>query len=508
MRRYIGALDHGTTSTRFMVFETGGRVISSAQREHRQIMPGAGLVEHDALEIWRNARRVVNAALKKAGLAPNDLAAIGIANQRETCLLWDRQTGLPLHHALVWQDTRSAAMVAQLSAQSGKDRLRAKTGLPLATYFSGLKLRWLLDHVPGARRKAEAGDALFGTIDSWLTWNLTGGPGIGNHPGGVHVTDVTNASRTQLMNIDTLRWDEDILALFGIPAACLPEIRSSSDVHGVAVAPLAGVPIAGILGDQSAALLGQACLAPGSVKNTYGTGCFMLMNTGEKPVASNHGLLTTLGYKLGAAKPVYALEGSVAIAGALVQWLRDNLKLIRRSADVEALAASVPDNGDVYLVPAFSGLYAPYWREDARGIVAGLTRFSDRGHLARAALEATAYQTRDVLKAMEKDIGATIGEIRVDGGMVANSLLMQFQADILGLPVVAPENTETTALGAAYAAGLAVGYWRDTKAIAQGWQAARRWTPTMAEERRDLLLSGWSKAIERSMGWQADEKAV
>ena len=496
MTAYVGAIDQGTTSTRFMVFDRGGRVITSARKEHRQIYPQPGWVEHDADEIWRNTKAVTAAALRKAGLKARDLAAIGITNQRETTLLWDRRTGRPLHNALVWQDTRTDQLVGALAAEGGKDRLRAKTGLPLATYFSGLKLRWLLDHHPGARARAEAGDVLFGTIDSWLAWNLTGGV-----RGGRHMTDVTNASRTQMMNLRTLAWDDDILALFDIPRACLPIIVSSSAVHGQCADPLAGVPLAGMLGDQQAALFGQACLAPGTAKNTYGTGCFLLMNTGEVPSVSRHGLLTTLACKIGEAPAVYALEGAVAIAGALVQWLRDNLKLIRRSVDIEALAASVADNGDVYVVPAFSGLYAPHWQASARGVICGLTRYATSAHIARAALEATAYQTHEVIDAMVRDSGVVLRELRVDGGMAVNDLLMQFQADILNVPVVRPHVIETTALGAAYAAGLAVGYWRSGDDIIANWGVGRSWQPHMKADRREHLQRRWAKAVGRSLDW-------
>ncbi|HEX8665701.1 MAG TPA: glycerol kinase GlpK [Beijerinckiaceae bacterium] len=496
MPAYVGAIDQGTTSSRFIVFDRDGAMVSVAQREHAQIYPAPGHVEHDPEEIWRSTQAVVRDALSAKGLAPKDLAAVGITNQRETTVLWDRRTGHPLHNALVWQDTRVDGLVADFAREGGKDRLRAKTGLPLASYFSGLKLKWLLDHVPEARAKADAGDALFGTVDSWLLWNLTGGP-----DGGLHVTDVTNASRTQLMDLSTLAWDDDILALFGIPRACLPGIASSSEVYGAAGGPLAGVPIAGILGDQQAALVGQACFSPGEVKNTYGTGCFMLMNTGETPYPSTCGLITTLAYRLGAAKPVYALEGSIAIAGALVQWLRDNLGLIAASGEVEALAGTVPDNGGVVIVPAFSGLYAPYWNEAARGLIGGLTRFAGKGHVARAALEATAYQTRDVLDAMVKDTGIAVAELRTDGGMVVNELLMQFQADVLAVPVVRPRVTETTALGAAYAAGLATGVWSGTDELSRNWSVDRRWTPAMAGTEREKLYAGWRKAVERSLDW-------
>jgi glycerol kinase len=493
MTRYIGAIDQGTTSTRFIVFDAGGTIVSVHQKEHAQIMPQPGWVEHDASEIWINTREVIAEALAKRDLAASDLAAVGITNQRETAVLWDRATGQPVHNALVWMDTRTDKLVAELARVGGQDRLRAKTGLPLATYFSGLKLRWLLDMVPGAQARAEAGELLFGTIDSWLAWNLTG----------LHITDVTNASRTQLMDLATLDWDPEILSLLNIPRACLPEIRSSSEVYGTCGGVLEGVPLCGILGDQQAALFGQACLAPGEAKNTYGTGCFMLMNTGEVPFPSKHGLLTTLGYKLGAAPAIYALEGSISIAGALVQWLRDNLGLIAHAEEIEALAASVEDNGDVYFVPAFSGLYAPHWQDSARGVIAGLTRFAGKGHLARAALEATAFQTREVLDAMTKDSGVAITELRTDGGMVVNELLMQFQSDILGVPVVRPKVIETTALGAAYAAGLAVGYWQSTDDITANWGVDKRWNPAMTEERRAMLYAKWNKAVSRSLDWVA-----
>jgi|HubBroStandDraft_1064217.scaffolds.fasta_scaffold00073_24 glycerol kinase len=491
MSRLVGAIDQGTTSTRFIVFDRDGRQRAAAQREHRQIYPSPGWVEHDALEILRNTRSVIAEALAGAGLSLRDLAAIGVTNQRETTLLWDRRTGVPLANAIVWQDTRVDGMVADYTRGGGQDRFRAKTGLPLASYFSGLKLRWLLDHVPDARAMAEAGDALFGTIDSWLLWNLTGR----------HLTDVTNASRTQLMDLATLEWDMGMLGEFGIPPAVLPRIVSSSEIYGLAQDELAGVPVAGVLGDQQAALVGQTCFQPGEAKNTYGTGCFLLMNTGTRPVQSTCGLITTVAYQLGTAPPCYALEGSVAIAGALVQWLRDNLGLIRSSAEIETLARSVEDNGDVYIVPAFSGLYAPYWRAGARGIVAGLTRFADKGHLARAALEATAYQTRDVLDAMVEDSGIAIGGLRCDGGMVVNELLMQFQADLLDVPVLRPMVTETTALGAAYAAGLATGVWGSVEDLVGNWQVDRVWHPAMAPEQRARLFASWKKAVQRSFDW-------
>ncbi|MEJ0018663.1 MAG: glycerol kinase GlpK [Acetobacteraceae bacterium] len=487
MTRFIGALDQGTTSTRFLVFDRSGETIASAQMEHRQIYPQPGWVEHDPVEIWRNTRAAMAEALRGADLAPRDLAAIGITNQRETTLLWDRATGTPVHNAIVWQDTRVDPLVAAYARDGGQDRFRAQTGLPLASYFSALKLRWLLDNVPDARRRAEAGALAFGTMDSWLLWHFVG----------EHLTDVTNASRTQLMNLATLDWDPALLAAFGIPRAVLPRIVASSAVHGISD----DVPIAGILGDQQAALMGQACFAPGEAKNTYGTGCFLLMNTGEVPVPSASGLITTVAWQLGGQPPCYALEGSIAVTGALVQWLRDNLGLIRSSADIEALAASVADNGDVYLVPAFSGLYAPYWRADARGVIAGLTRYATAGHIARAALEATAYQTLDVIEAMQRDAGIPISTLRVDGGMVVNALLMQFQADILDVPVLRPRTIETTALGAAYAAGLAVGYWRDTDDLRGNWGVTRTWTPAMAAERRATLVASWHKAVGRSFDW-------
>ncbi|MGA3062758.1 MAG: glycerol kinase GlpK [Methylocystis sp.] len=492
MAKYVGAIDQGTTSTRFILFDEAGEVVTLARREHAQICPQPGWVEHDATEIWRNTLAVMDDALAKASAARSDLAAIGVANQRETAVLWDKATGAPLCNAIVWMDTRTEALVARFASDGGTDRLRARTGLPLASYFSGLKLVWLFENLPGARARAQNGEVLFGTIDSWLIWNLTGGP-----RGGRHVTDATNASRTQLMNLATLDWDEDILRLFDIPRACLPEIRSSSEFYGA----VGGVPLTGAIGDQQGALLGQACLKPGEAKNTYGTGCFLLMNTGETPKISTKGLLTTLAYKLGESKPVYALEGSVAIAGALVQWLRDNLGIIDSSEAVEPLARSVADNGDVYFVPAFSGLYAPRWRADARGVIAGLTRFSNKGHIARAALEAAAYQTREVLAAMVADSGAALEDLRVDGGMAANELLMQFQADILGVPVVRPRSLETTALGAAYAAGLAVGFWRGPEDIAAHWRPGRRWNPVMTALERERLVASWEKAVERSLGW-------
>jgi glycerol kinase len=496
MPDFVGAIDQGTTSSRFIIFDRQGESVAIDQREHAQITPRPGWVEHDAMEIWGNTQAVIAGALARKGFCAADLASVGLTNQRETTLLWNRRTGAPLHNALVWMDTRTDILVREFSRENGQDFLRGKTGLPLSTYFSGLKLRWLFDHVPGARKGAESGEVLFGTMDSWLAWNLTGGV-----DGGRHITDVTNAARTQLMNLETLDWDRDILRLFDIPRACLPEIRSSSEVFGFLGGALAGVPLAGMLGDQHAALLGQACLEPGQAKNTYGTGCFLLMNTGDKPYPSRCGLITTLGYKLGAAPPVYALEGSIAIAGALVQWLRDNLGLIGASSEIEPLARTVEDNGGVFLVPAFSGLYAPHWRADARGLVAGLTRFANKGHLARAALEATAFQTREALDAMTGDSGIRIRELRVDGGMVVNELLMQFQADILDAPVVRPKVIETTALGAAYAAGLATGVWASTDDIAANWRFDKNWRPRMAREKRESLFAQWNKAVARSFDW-------
>jgi glycerol kinase len=497
MTRYVGAIDQGTTSTRFMVFDHGGHIITSAQKEHQQIYPNPGWVEHDPMEIWRNTREVMGGALARAGLRPGDLAAIGITNQRETTVVWDRRSGEPLHNALVWQDTRVDRLVADYVKDGGPNRFRAKTGLPMASYFSALKLQWILDNVPGLRSNAKSGDVLFGNIDTWLLWNLTGGA-----RGGQHITDVTNASRTQLMNLETLQWDAGLLDVFKIPGAVLPRIVPSSEIYGEAKTPeLLGTPIAGILGDQQAALVGQACLRPGEAKNTYGTGCFLLMNTGEKPISSTAGLITTVAYQLSGQRACYALEGSIAITGALVQWLRDNLRIIGSSAEVEALAREVNDNGGVFFVPAFSGLYAPHWNERARGTIAGLTRYATRSHIARAALEATAYQTREVLTAMEQDSSIPITELRVDGGMVGNELLMQFQADIVDVPVVRPKITETTALGAAYAAGLAVSYWRGREDLLSNWEVDKRWTPQMTESRRAELFGSWQKAVGRSLDW-------
>ncbi|CAO4181759.1 glycerol kinase GlpK [Methylorubrum aminovorans] len=492
----VGAIDQGTTSTRFIVFDRRGIILAQAQREHEQIFPRPGWVEHDPREIWRNTHAVMREGLARAGLEPRDLAAVGITNQRETALLWDRRTGEPLHHALVWQDTRTDRHVAALARDGGRDRFRAVTGLPLASYFSASKLAWLLDHVEGARALAEDGTALFGTIDSWLVWNLTGGP-----DGGLHVTDVTNASRTQLMSLETLEWDDAMLGVFRIPRAVLPTIVSSGGVCGETRAPFPGVPLGGILGDQQAALFGQTCFSAGEAKNTYGTGCFALMNTGPEPVSSTAGLVTTVAYKIDGHPPAYALEGSIAITGALVQWLRDNLGLIGASDEIEGLARSVEDNGGVYVVPAFSGLYAPHWRDDARGLIIGLTRYANKGHIARACLEATAYQTREVLEAMERDSGCPIAELRCDGGMTVNDLLMQFQADILDRPTLRPKVSETTALGAAYAAGLATGFWKTLEDLRDNWAVDKRWHPRIAAEERRALFAGWGRAVERSFGW-------
>jgi glycerol kinase len=497
MPAYLGALDQGTTSTRFMVFDRSGRIIAQAQEEHEQIYPSPGWVEHDPDEIWRRTQDVIRKAMAQQILQPSDLAAIGITNQRETVILWNKKTGRALSNAIVWQDTRVEGMVADFAMQGGLDRFRAKTGLPLSTYFSSLKIRWILDNVRDARKQAEAGDILCGTVDTYLLWRLSGGT-----QGGLHLTDVTNASRTQLMNLETLDWDPEILASFGIPANILPRITSSSEVFGEAKLDcIRSVKIAGVLGDQQAALFGQTCFSPGEAKNTYGTGCFLLMNTGERPVASTCGLLTTVAYKLGSKHAIYALEGSIAITGALVQWLRDNLGLIQKSSDIEDLARSVRDNGGIYFVPAFSGLYAPHWRSDARGVIAGLTRFANKGHLARAVLEATAYQTREVLEAMERDSEIHLFSLRTDGGMIENDFLMQFQADILNIPVLRPVIKETTALGAAYAAGLAVDYYIDLEDLRQNWAVDQSWEPRMEESQRETYFRQWKKAVTRSLDW-------
>lgn len=494
---FIGALDQGTTSTRFIVFDRTGKIVSAAQKEHQQIFPRAGWVEHDPEEIWQRTQEVMVEAMTRRGLAARDLAAIGITNQRETTIVWNRKTGKAVTNALVWQDTRIAQYVAEFSGHGGQDRFRAKTGLPLATYFSALKLRWILDNIAGARQQAENGELLFGTVDTFLLWKLTGGPSSG-----VHVTDVTNASRTQLMNLETLSWDQELLRHFDIPASLLPKISSSSQVLGTAQwLAVKDVPIAGILGDQQAALVGQTCFAPGEAKNTYGTGCFLLMNTGQRPVQSKCGLLTTVAYQFGTQPAWYALEGSVAISGALVQWLRDNLGLIQSSPEIENLAQTVEDNGGVYFVPAFSGLYAPYWKDSARGVIAGLTRYANKGHFARAVLEATAFQTREVVDAMQDDSGTTLNILRVDGGMVGNDLLMQFQSDILNRPVVRPTMRETTALGACYAAGLAVGYFKDIDELRANWTMEKTWKPLMETGQRDHLYRMWKKAVTRSFDW-------
>src|SRR5215207_2276283 len=493
MSQYVAAIDQGTTSTRFIVFDHGGNIIAVDQKEHRQIYPKAGWVEHDALEIWARTQEVIKGALEKGNISTKDIVAIGITNQRETTVVWDKNTGKPIYNAIVWQDTRTDTIINELAKDGGQDRFRTKTGLPLATYFSGPKIKWILDNVPDARTKAENGELLFGNIDTWIIWNLIGRE--------AHFTDVTNASRTMLMDLSTLDWDDEILSVLNIPRSLLPEIRSSSDVYGKARGELDGIVVAGDLGDQHAALFGQTCFSAGEAKNTYGTGCFMLMNTGENPVTSKSGLLTTLGYKIGDQKAVYALEGSIAITGALIQWLRDNLGLIQSSAEVESLAKSVEDNGGIYFVPAFSGLFAPYWKADARGAIVGMTRYVNKGHIARAALEATAYQTREVLDAMESDSGVKLTALKVDGGMVFNELLMQFQSDILNVPVVRPKVAETTALGAAYAAGLAVGFWKDYDELRANWDRDKEWQPIMDVEQRKKLYSGWKKAVTRTFDW-------
>jgi glycerol kinase len=497
LANYIGAIDQGTTSTRFIVFDRGGGIVSSAQEEHQQIYPKPGWVEHDPEEIWQRTQSVITSAMQSSSFRPSDLAAIGITNQRETTVVWNQKTGKPVYNAIVWQDTRVASEVREFSAPGGQDRYRSQTGLPLATYFSGLKIRWILDHVASARAQAESGELLAGTIDAFLIWKLTGGS-----DGGVHITDVTNASRTQLMNLATLAWDSSILSDFAIPLQILPKIVSSSELYGHAALPaIKDVPLAGVLGDQQAALVGQVCFHPGETKNTYGTGCFMLLNTGAKIVASKFGLITTVAYKLGRKPAHYALEGSIAITGALVQWLRDNLGLISSSDEIEALAKTVEGNGGVYFVPAFSGLYAPYWKDTARGLIAGLTRFVNRAHIARAVLEATAFQVREVVEAMTKDSGVDLNLLRVDGGMVKNELLMQFQADILAIPVVCPQVSETTALGACYAAGLAVGFFKDEDELCANWAIAKRWEPTMDHRSREHLYHFWKKAVMRSFDW-------
>jgi len=494
----LGALDQGTTSTRFMIFNREAGVVGSAQREHGQIYPQAGWVEHDPAEILAATLAVMEEALQSSGVQPAQIAAVGITNQRETTVVWDRKTGRPVHHAIVWQDTRVAETVAQLAAHGGQDRFRATTGLPLTTYFSGLKIAWILDHVPGARARAEAGELLFGNVDSFLLWHLSGGP-----DGGLHATDVTNASRTQLMNLDTLAWDPAMLAALRVPAAMLPKIRASSGFFAdIKISALAGVPIFSLVGDQHAALIGQTCFQPGELKNTYGTGCFLVMNTGTAKVQSTSGLLTTMAYQFEGQKPVYALEGSIAVTGSLVQWLRDNLGLIQKSDDIEALARTVDDNGGAYFVPAFSGLYAPYWKDSARGVIAGLTRYVNKGHIARAVLEATAFQTRDVVEAMQQDSGIPLRQLRTDGGMVVNDLLMQIQADTLNCAVVRPKMRETTALGAAYAAGLGCGFYKDTESLAREWSVDCIWEPRIDPAQRDRQYRQWKKAVARSFDWE------
>ncbi|GAB2500019.1 glycerol kinase GlpK [Promicromonospora xylanilytica] len=498
MADYVLAIDQGTTSSRAIVFNHAGTIVSSGQIEHDQIFPKAGWVEHKPDQIWDNTRQVVGLALTRANINHSDLAAVGITNQRETTVVWDKTTGKPVYNAIVWQDTRTQAIVDELGGSDGPDKYKAIVGLPLATYFSGPKVKWILDNVEGTREAAERGDLLFGNTDAWILWNMTGGV-----DGGVHVTDVTNASRTMLMDLDTLSWREDIAADMGIPMSMLPEIRSSSEVYGKGRprGMVPGVPIAGILGDQQAATFGQACFEVGTAKNTYGTGNFMLLNTGTEKVPSENGLLTTVCYKIGDAAPVYALEGSIAVTGSLVQWLRDNLGLFTDAPDVEWLARKVEDNGGAYFVPAFSGLFAPYWRPDARGALVGLTRYVNRNHIARAALEATAYQTREVMDAMRADSGVELTELKVDGGMIANELLMQFQADQLGVPVVRPVVAETTALGAAYAAGIAVGFWKGESDVIANWAEDRRWEPAMEQDERERLYRSWKKAVTKTFDW-------
>jgi len=496
MAKYVGAIDQGTTSSRFILFDKDGKIVHSDQREHEQINPKAGWVEHDAKQIWTRTREVIGGALAASPAEAGDIEAIGITNQRETAVVWDRETGEPIYNAIVWQDTRTGPLVRELAGDEGVDRLRDAVGLPLSTYFSGPKIRWLLDNVEGAQERADNGELAFGNMDTWVLWNLTGGA-----DGGVHATDVTNASRTMLMNLETLDWHEPSLELMGIPRSMLPEIRSSSEIYGEAKGTaVGGVPVAGILGDQQAALFGQTCFDPGSAKNTYGTGSFLLVNTGEEIVHTEK-LLSSVGYKLGDDKPVYVLEGSIAVTGALIQWLRDRLKIIPDAPSVEKLARTVDDNGGVYFVPAFSGLFAPRWRDDARGVIVGLTAYANQGHIARAALEATAWQSREVVDAANEVADVPFTELRVDGGMTANELLMQFQADVLGVPVIRPAVTETTALGAAYAAGLAAGYWSGQDELRERWSEDKRWEPQMSEETREAEYARWLKAVERSLDW-------
>jgi glycerol kinase len=503
MAKYVAAIDQGTTSTRCMIFDHGGKVIASDQREHEQIFPKPGWVEHNPDEIWQRTQGVVQGALKKANIDTSDLQAVGITNQRETSVVWNRKTGKPVYNAIVWQDTRTDQLVNRFARDGGQDRFRQKVGLPLATYFSGPKIRWILDNVEGAREAAEAGDLVFGNMDTWVAWNLTGGTS-----GGVHITDVSNASRTMLMNLETQDWDDEICEIMGVPRSMLPQIRSSSEVYGECTGVLGGVPLAGILGDQQAATVGQACYSTGEAKNTYGTGNFMLINTGNKLVHSKSGLLTTPCYRFGDQDTVWALEGSIAVTGSLVQWLRDNLGIISSAPEVEDLAKKAEDNGGMYIVPAFSGLFAPYWRSDARGVMVGMTRYINKNHIARAALEATAYQTREVLDAMQTDSGVTLKELKVDGGMVYNDTLMQFQSDILGVPVVRPKVAETTALGAAYAAGLATGYWQNTDEMRANWGMDKTWEPRMSDDQRESLYAGWKKAVTRTFDWIEHEAEV
>jgi glycerol kinase len=498
---FVGAVDQGTTSTRFMIFDHGGNEVARHQLEHEQILPQAGWVEHNPIEIWDRTVTVVRTAMQKANLSARDLAAVGITNQRETTVVWDRRTGRPYYNAIVWQDTRTDRIASALDRDGRGDVIRRKAGLPPATYFSGGKIQWILENVDGVREAAERGDALFGNTDSWLLWNITGG-----REGGNHVTDVTNASRTMLMNLETLDWDDELLSFFGIPRQMLPEIRPSSDPNGYGVAhvsgPLGGdVPLTGDLGDQQAATVGQVCFSPGEAKNTYGTGNFMLLNTGTNLVRSENGLLTTVCYKFGDAAPVYALEGSIAVTGSAVQWLRDQLHIINSAAESESLAAQVPDSGGVYFVPAFSGLFAPYWRSDARGAIVGLSRFNTGAHIARATLEAICYQTRDVVDAMAQDSGVTLDVLKVDGGITVNNLCMQIQADVLGVPVSRPVVAETTALGAAYAAGLAVGFWKNTDELRENWNESQRWQPAWSAEQRDQGFGRWKKAVQRTLDW-------
>jgi glycerol kinase len=498
MAQYAAALDQGTTSTRAMIFDHSGKVVSVSQKEHEQIFPKPGWVEHDPKEVWARSQEVLDEAMSSAGASADDIAGLGITNQRETTVVWDKNTGEPVMNAIVWQDTRTDRLVDELSREGGQDRFRKQTGLPIATYFSGPKVRWILDNVDGARERAESGDLVFGNMDTWCIWNLTGGT-----DGGLHMTDVTNASRTLMMDLETLQWDEALASAIGVPMSMLPEIRASSEVYGEVKSggAMQGVKIAGDLGDQQAATFGQTCFSPGEAKNTYGTGNFLLLNTGEEAVQSKSGLITTVGYKIGDQPAIYCLEGSIAVTGSLIQWLRDNLHLIQAAPQVEELAQSVEDNGGCYIVPAFSGLFAPYWKSNARGVVTGLTRYVTAGHIARAALEATAYQSREVVEAMDADSGVKLESLKVDGGMVANDLLMQFQADLLGVPVIRPQVAETTALGAAYAAGLATGFWESIESLRQNWQEDKRWEPQMDASKRDEYYKYWKKAVTRTFDW-------